>query len=235
MNQQPLVELEDIRFRWPGQPDDIIQIDHLAITATERLFIQGASGAGKSTLLNLISGVLKPQTGVIQLLGHQFSHLNQSARDRLRADHIGYIFQQFNLIPYLSILENVMLPCRFSRARRDKAMRRSGSLSAEATQLIKRLFGQSGPELNRQVTELSVGQQQRVAVARALIGQPELVIADEPTSSLDVEARRDFMELLFEEVNRNQSALLFVSHDPGQKHWFERYLNMSDLQNRVKP
>ena len=230
MDSTELVRLQNLRFRWPNQKEDVLQVETFSIDATENLFIQGASGSGKSTLLNIIGGVLKPQAGEVSILGQQLGGLSATARDQLRADHIGYIFQQFNLIPYLSIIENVILPCRFSKQRHDKSIRRSGSLIDEARHLLDRLFHKSGPDLNRQVTELSVGQQQRVAVARALIGQPALVIADEPTSSLDTETREAFMELLFEEINLSHSGLLYVSHDPAQKHWFDRCLDITDFQ-----
>jgi len=230
MDSTELVRLQNLRFRWQEQATNILQLETFSINRTEKAFIRGASGSGKSTLLNIISGVLKPQAGEVNILGQQLGGLSAIARDQLRADHIGYIFQQFNLIPYLSIIENVILPCRFSKLRLEKSIRRSGSLIEEARHLLDRLFHASGPDLSRKVTELSVGQQQRVAVARALIGQPELVIADEPTSSLDAEAREAFMKLLFEEVDLSHSGLIFVSHDPTQKHWFDRCHDITDFQ-----
>jgi putative ABC transport system ATP-binding protein len=133
-------------------------------------------------------------------------------RDRFRADHVGFIFQQFNLVPYLSVVENVCLPCRYSRRRSKRASDADGSLENSATRLLSSL-GIGGALRSRRSTDLSVGQQQRVAAARALIGQPELVIADEPTSSLDAGRRREFIDLLLSECDRTSSTVIFVSHD----------------------
>ena len=223
-----LVSLDSVYFGW-HQREAVIDLQHLSINRGEHCFIQGPSGSGKSTLLNLIGGVLLPQTGTIRVLDQDLCALGAARRDRLRADHIGFIFQQFNLIPYLSILENVMLPCRFSPSRRDKSEQRSGSVESEARYLLSHLYDDRGPELNQKVIELSVGQQQRVAAARALMGQPELIIADEPTSSLDIDNRQSFMELLFDEVRQAGSTLLFVSHDPAYKQQFSRYIDMTAL------
>lgn len=233
MDTPELLRIQNLRFRYLNQATDILQIDAFHINIGEKVFVRGPSGSGKSTLLNIISGVLKPQAGDIDILGQQLNDLRATKLDRFRADHIGYIFQQFNLIPYLSIIENVILPCRFSRLRNDKSIRRAGSLQDEARHLLNRLFPSFRKDLNQRVTELSVGQQQRVAVARALIGQPELVIADEPTSSLDTDTREAFMDLLFEEVNRSHSGLLFVSHDQTQKNRFDRCVDIADFQPKV--
>ena len=163
----------------------------------------------------------------MEIVGHDFCQLKELQRDRVRADHIGFIFQQFNLIPYLSILENVTLPCRFSKLRRENAIQRSGSVTAEALYLLNRLYAKGQFSFQRKTGELSVGQQQRVAAARALIGQPQLIIADEPTSSLDYDAREAFMGLLFDELKLSGSTLLYVSHDPTHQHLFDRVVDMS--------
>jgi len=230
VNISELVRIQNLRFRWPGQTEDILRVDEFCMEPAEKIYIQGASGSGKSTLLNIIGGILEPQVGDVDILGHPLTGLSNFARDQLRAHHIGYIFQQFNLIPYLSIIDNVILPCRFSKLRHEKSVRRSGSLTDDAKNLLDRLFPSSGLDLDRPVNELSVGQQQRVAVARALIGQPELVIADEPTSALDTVTREAFMELLFEEINLSGSGLLFVSHDPAHKHRFDRSFDIADFR-----
>ncbi len=230
---QKLVELRDLRFQWRENADVVIDIEQLDFNQGEHVFIQGASGSGKSTLLNIIGGVLVARQGKVQVLGQQLSALSATQRDRLRADHIGFIFQQFNLIPYLSILENVMIPCRFSETRQFRSIERSGTIENEARFLLSHLFDSGGPDLNQKVTELSVGQQQRVAAARALMGQPELVIADEPTSSLDFDSRQAFMNLLFNEVNNSHSTLLFVSHDPSHRNLFHQCIDMRQINRRV--
>lgn len=225
-----LVEIRDLRFRWPGDNHDTLQISKLNIRIGENLFIMGASGSGKSTLLNLIGGVSLPQEGSLRVLGHDLARMSAGARDRLRADHIGFIFQQFNLIPYLNALENIVLPCRFSGARKQRVIQRSGSLEAEARRLVDQLFAGAIPDLHKPVYNLSVGQQQRIAAARALIGNPELVIADEPTSSLDYDTREVFMELLLREVSERHSTLLFVSHDRSLRPLFENTLQLERVK-----
>ena len=193
------------------------------------MFIEGPSGSGKSTLLSVIAGVVTPQQGTIRLNGKPISELSGAQRDRFRADHIGFIYQMFNLIPYLSVIENVTLPCRFSRRRRDKAEERSASFEAEAVRLLGKLGMGETDVMKKSATELSVGQQQRVAAARALIGSPEVIIADEPTSSLDTDHREAFIQLLFNECDREESTLVFVSHDKTLEKLFDRAIRLPSL------
>ena len=200
----------------------MLDIAALDVAAGDTVFIRGPSGCGKSTLLSLMAGVLVAGGGQVQALGQSWAGLSPSRRDRHRADHLGYIFQQFNLLPYLSVLDNVRLPLRFSAARAARA----GPGAAE------RLLERSGlpqPLWHRPVTALSVGQQQRVAAARALIGGPALVIADEPTSALDEDLREAFMALLLDTCAEAGSALLFVSHDARLATRFGRVLDLPGL------
>ena len=200
----------------------------------ESLFLKGPSGSGKTTLLGLLGGVQKPNRGSIQLLDQDLSTLSASARDRFRVDHTGYIFQQFNLLPFLSVRENVELPCHFSKLRASRAVQRHGSV-AKATNALLAHLGLHQPELlQRRAGDLSIGQQQRVAAARALIGQPELVIADEPTSALDADAREAFLELLFAECREAGSSLLFVSHDQSLARLFDRSLSLAELNKATR-
>lgn len=217
------VQLQNLRFGWKQHPE-VLNIPRLEIKAGERVFIHGASGSGKSTLLSLVSGVNLPREGSVDVLGQPIQDLGSSRRDRFRADHIGFIFQMFNLIPYLSVLENVTLPCRFSARRRANASANGGSLEAEAVRLLAHLDMASDTLLHRPVTQLSVGQQQRVATARALMGTPEIIIADEPTSALDSDMRVSFIELLFQECDATGATLLFVSHDRQMESLFERHI-----------
>ena len=168
------------------------------------------------------------------MLGQPLHRLGAVERDRFRADHVGYVFQMFNLIPYLSMVENVALPCRFSRRRRTRALARGGNLETEATRLLDHL-DLGDPALRaRPVTELSVGQQQRVAAARALMGAPEILIADEPTSALDADRRESFIQLLFRECQEAGLTLIFVSHDAGLEGLFDRTLRLAEI-NRACP
>ncbi len=223
------IEISEMRFRWRERSEHVLDIAYLQIQRGERVFIQGPSGSGKSTLLSLVAGVVTPQSGVMRVNGCHLSSLSGSDRDRFRADHIGYIYQMFNLIPYLSVVENVTLPCRFSELRRKRAMRRSAGIREEALRLLDHL-GMGGPMvLGKPVTDLSVGQQQRVAAARALIGTPEILIADEPTSSLDADRRNAFIQLLFNECNRLDTTIIFVSHDTELETLFDRTIRLSNM------
>lgn len=222
----PIVELDQVTFRWPGQEKNIIDIPSMALDPGEHLFVRGASGSGKTTLLNLLCGIHVPSSGRIRLLGTDVGALSPSRRDQFRADHIGVVFQQFNLLPYLSILDNVTVSCAFSRRKRSRA-----SADSDATATARRLLRSLNldDEMHaRPVAELSVGQQQRVAVARALIGRPEILIADEPTSALDANNRDRFLDLLFREATAHGCTLIFVSHDPDLAQRFDRTLELGD-------
>jgi len=186
------------------------------------VFLHGPSGCGKSTLLSLMAGVLVANSGRVMLLGHDWATLSGAARDSMRVAHVGYIFQQFNLLPYLSVIDNVLLPCRFSDQRRDQASRH-GTPRAQAEQLLAQM-GLDAALWQRPAMKLSVGQQQRVAAARALIGQPELVIADEPTSALDEDRREAFLDVLLSACRTHRSALVFVSHDQRIASRFSRHV-----------
>ena len=224
-----VIRIRDLTFRWkPGMPQ-VLDLPSLVIDRGERIFIEGASGSGKSTLLSLLAGVILPERGEIQVLGERLDRLGSVQRDHFRAHHIGFVFQMFNLIPYLSVVENVLLPCRFSDQRRRRALRDADSLEAEALRLLRQLDMTDATLLRRPVTSLSVGQQQRVAAARALIGAPALLIADEPTSSLDSDRRESFIRLLFDECARAGSTLVFVSHDASLEPLFNRTVRLSEI------
>ncbi|WP_213955587.1 ABC transporter ATP-binding protein [Variovorax sp. dw_954] len=217
--------VDQLRFAWPGHAAPVVDIETLTVSAGEALFLHGPSGCGKSTLLSLMAGVLVADAGQARLLGHDWAQLSRRQRDRTRVAHVGYIFQQFNLLPYLSVIDNVLLPCRFSPRR---AARADGSPRAQAEQLLTRM-GLDQPLWQRQALQLSVGQQQRVAAARALIGHPELVIADEPTSALDEDRREAFLDTLMSACQANHSALVFVSHDRRIAQRFGRHVWLPDI------
>lgn len=231
---KPLLQVTDLQFAWPGQPT-LLDIPAFSLQAGERLFLKGPSGSGKTTLLGLLGGVHQPRRGEINLLGQSLGQLSALRRDRFRADHTGYLFQQFNLLPYLSVLDNVTLPCRFSSLRRERALRQQPDLNTTAGHLLREL-GLSDTTLHqRSANALSIGQQQRVAAARALIGSPELVIADEPTSALDTDSRDAFLKLLFDECAQMGSSLLFVSHDTSLATRFDRALSLAELNRASQP
>lgn len=226
-NNRPVVELDQVTFTWPGNDEPTLDIPSLKVKTGEHLFIKGPSGCGKSTLLGLLTGIHTASQGKVSVLGRELSAMTGSQRDKFRADSIGYIFQQFNLLPYLNVIENVMLPCQFSAHRRQQV---NGDLSAKAIELLQQLHLPNSL-LAKPVAELSIGQQQRVAAARALIGQPKVIIADEPTSSLDFDNRSAFIKLLLEQVNQANSTLLFVSHDPTLEAYFDKTINLQQINH----
>jgi putative ABC transport system ATP-binding protein len=226
--ESALLQVSGLRFGWKGAKAALLQIDNLTIKPGERVFIHGPSGCGKSSLLGLLGGVLLPQAGSIQLAGADLTRLPARQRERARVDHTGFIFQQFNLIPYLGVLANVLLPCQFSPRRAARASASDGSPQRAAQRLLAAV-GLDSDAHRHPVTSLSVGQQQRVAAARALIGSPELVLADEPTSALDADTQEIFLRLLFDECSRANSALLFVSHDQRLAGQFQRRIDLPAL------
>ena len=224
-----MIELSDVRFRWRRDAPLVLDIPAFKIRAGEHVFLEGPSGSGKTTLLNILGGVTVPETGHVTVNGVRLGDLNSAGRDRFRADHIGFVFQMFNLIPYLSPMDNVALPCRFSQRRKAAAQHKSESVNNEARRLLRHMNLNENMVAARPASAFSTGQQQRIAVARALIGAPPLVIADEPTSALDHAVRTTFMDLMFEEVTATDAALLFVSHDPNLANRFDRQVTLADI------
>ncbi len=226
-----MIRLADIRFRWRRRDPLVLDIPELVVDSGEKLFVRGPSGGGKTTLLNLLGGVVEPEAGTVAILGTEIGALRGGARDAFRADHIGFVFQMFNLVPYLPLIDNVLLPCRFSARRRERAGARPED---EARRLLAHMGLDAERLAGRPVSRLSQGEQQRVAAARALIGTPELVIADEPTSALDADVREAFLALLMEEVDKAGATLVFVSHDARLEPAFGRSLALSEI-NRATP
>jgi putative ABC transport system ATP-binding protein len=233
MASAPIIHIEDLQFTWPAQAAPCLAISELSAQSGDRIFIHGPSGSGKSTLLGLLGGVLVPQRGAIHVLGADLKRMPPASRDRFRSDHVGFLFQLFNLVPYLSVIENVMLPCRFSARRREQALAAGNSVRDEARRLLSHL-DIGGSLLARRVTDLSVGQQQRVAAARALLGRPEIVVADEPTSALDADLQSAFLKLLLQECDEAGATLLFVSHDRRLASAFSREIDLR-VVNRALP
>jgi putative ABC transport system ATP-binding protein len=222
------IAIDGVRFGWRGPADACLDLPHFSVAQGERVFIHGPSGSGKSTLLAILAGVLVPQAGSVRIGAIDIAALPAGRRDQFRADHVGFLFQQLNLLPYLSVLDNVLLPCRFSLHRRLRAEAASGaSARAEAQRLLANLG--IAPDLYlRPSAQLSVGQQQRVAAARALIGRPDLLIADEPTAALDAANQQGFLELVMAETTF-PAALIMVSHDLRLAAPFDRCVALADL------
>ncbi|WP_291156208.1 ABC transporter ATP-binding protein [Gemmatimonas sp. UBA7669] len=220
----PAVALSDVRFAYKAGRD-VLAIERLTIARGETVFLHGPSGSGKTTLLGLLAGVLQANRGQVQVLGEDFTRMSSGARDAFRARHLGYVFQMFNLIPYLSVKENILLPIRLDAGRRA----RLGTQSFDAA--VREVAGELdiARYLDTPIGELSVGQQQRVAAARALIGHPEVVIADEPTSALDTDRREQFLQLLFRSCEKAQATLVFVSHDHTLMPLFSRIVELGEI------
>ena len=223
------VLVRDLKFAWPASTISTLKIANLNIPENSRTLIQGPSGSGKTTLLSLLAGILLPISGQTVVLSEDLTRLNSKRRDAFRVDHISFLFQQFNLIPYLNLIENVLLPCRFSRVRYQNAGSDEAGLKDEACRLLN-LLGLEPEKFSHLTTQkLSVGQQQRVAAARALVGNPKLILADEPTSALDPENRLAFLELIFEQCSKNQTTLIMVSHDTSLSAQFDQVIDLDVL------
>src|SRR5947209_11888904 len=225
------IRMEDVVFGYePGH--DVLRVTSFRIPEGARVFLFGPSGSGKTTLLGLVTGILTPTSGHCEVLGKDMASLSSSRRDELRGSDIGYIFQSLNLIPYLSVRENIELPCRIHAARRARIL--AATLHEETVRIARRL--EIGDLLHRDVKKLSTGQQQRVAIARAVIGRPRLVIADEPTSALDTDRRDRFLELLFDVCDEAGATLVFVSHDRSLRSRFSEQISMAEINtlNRLE-
>lgn len=225
-----LISLKDIEFQYPSLSKPTLKISSLQIDKEERIFLFGPSGSGKTTLLEILSGVLVPQKGSVEVLGKNLVQMSSSQRDHFRAAHLGYVFQSFNLIPYLTVTENIALPLHLSAERRAR-LPQGHDIQSEIQHLTESLG--IADLLGRPVTELSIGQQQRVAVARALLGNPELILADEPTSSLDYDHREKFIQLLFKVCQEKRTSVVFVSHDRSLEKLFSRSISLSQV-NEVR-
>ncbi|MGD9783288.1 MAG: ABC transporter ATP-binding protein [Hyphomicrobiaceae bacterium] len=223
------VHVRGVRFAWPGANAFSLAIDDFSVRKGERILLLGPSGSGKSTLLSLLAGIAAPAQGAIEILGTDIARLSSARRDRFRAEHCGIIFQMFNLLPYGSVADNVLLPLSFASARRERAGTTRTALEAEVARLLARLGLEGSDVGRRRAASLSVGQQQRVAAARALIGRPELIIADEPTSALDRNRQEAFLDLLFGELDAAGSSLVMVSHEERFTGRFDRIVSLSDV------
>lgn len=223
MNEET-IRLDSLRFYWSKVADFKIYIPKLEIGRGEKVLLLGESGSGKTTLLSLICGFLSPISGDIFLNEQKLNDLKANKKDQFRSDNIGIIFQQFNLLPYANVIDNITLPLYFSKNRDSRVTNHR-----EAALNLCRSLQLSESTIVMQANKLSVGQQQRVAVARALIGNPSLIIADEPTSSLDASTQKKFLDLMFRQIEEHKSTLLMVSHDSSISNYFDRTINIKDI------
>ncbi|NDC54931.1 MAG: ABC transporter ATP-binding protein [Planctomycetia bacterium] len=221
-----VIELQNVRkaFVAPGgEIVPVLDIESFALGAGEECALEGQSGSGKSTLLNVISGIMRPDTGSVLVGGHDIARFDEARRDRVRADTLGLVFQQFNLLPGFTALENVLVAMSFGSRRPDRN-RAAGLLAAVGL----------SHRLDHKPAELSVGQQQRVAVARALANRPRAVLADEPTASIDTAHQEQVIELLRGACRDEHAALLVVTHDPAVAGRFPRRLRLEDFNRAAR-
>lgn len=217
----PLIDISKLRYTWPGATEPTLEIADFQVDAGEAVFLQGASGSGKSTLLSLLAGTLTANAGSVRILEQDLSSLSARQRDRFRASHIGIVFQQFNLLPFLTVAGNLRLASRF-------ADRPEPDIESRGRQLLESLRLDQAL-MERRADQLSVGQQQRVAIARAVINEPELLIADEPTSALDTDARDHFITLLMTIRELTGCTIVFASHDHGLGGIFDRRIELATI------
>lgn len=201
-----------------------INIKELIIREKEQILFIGASGCGKTTLFNLISGIIIPDKGCIEINGVDITAFKEDERDVLRADTIGYIFQDFNLFDHLTVKQNIVLPMFFGHRKNEK----------NKEKIVSKLIEQVGlkNKSKQKIRTLSGGEKQRVAIARCLINNPKIILADEPTGNLDYKTGQKIMDLLKRVANEIEATLLVISHDTKQVKLFDRVINIEDL-NRV--
>ncbi|MET0638602.1 MAG: ATP-binding cassette domain-containing protein [Hyphomicrobium sp.] len=222
------VSFAHVNYSWPGSSPFTLTIPHFVLQRGEKLLLLGPSGSGKSTFLSLLAGIVVPDEGRVAIDNTDMAKLGGAARDRFRVDHFGIIFQMFNLLPYASLIDNVLLPVRFSRLRRENALR-EGPLDDVAKRLLLDLGLDATVIASSTAASLSVGQQQRVAAARALIGAPQIIVADEPTSALDRSTEGAFLKLLFAQSEKADTSVIMVSHDEGLGRHFDRVVRLQDI------
>jgi len=218
-----LISIKNLEYKVGLNINFSLNIKEFKLNKSDSILIYGESGLGKSTFLNLLSGTISPQKGNIDILGENISNTSSSIKDRIRGDHFGIIFQTFNLLPYASVKNNILLGKAYS------SIKQSKSNNDEIKELMNKLSLNYEDLINRKAYELSIGQQQRVAVARALIGKPEIILADEPTSALDKSNQKEFINLLFKSLDDNEQGLIMVSHDHKLSNKFKTVKNITEI------
>ena len=214
------IDARQLTFAYADKP--ILDIAHLTVKPGSHTLICGESGCGKSTFMNLVSGVLTGYAGSLQVRGTELGALSGAARDKFRADHLAVIFQQFNLIPYLSVRDNVTLGLRLRHQKADES---------RLSEILQHL--QIAHLAAERAVNLSHGQQQRVAAARAVMGKSPLILADEPTSALDDNNARLFLDLLFREAELHDSTVVVISHDLRHKKRFDQVIDLAKVNRAV--
>tara|TARA_B100001059_G_scaffold44594_1_gene36969 strand:- start:535 stop:1221 length:687 start_codon:yes stop_codon:yes gene_type:complete len=218
-----LISVENLNYSLGDNTKFSLKINKFILKKSDSFLIYGDSGLGKSTFLNLLSGTLRPQEGAINILGTNIVDSSSAVKDKIRGDHFGIVFQTFNLLPYITVKNNILLGKAYSN--RKQLL----SSNDEVKILMDKLSLNYKDLVDRKAYELSIGQQQRVAVARALIGKPEIIIADEPTSALDQDNQKEFINLLFKSLDENEQGLIMVSHNKKLSKKFKIVKNITEI------
>lgn len=219
-----MIQIRDLLFRYPRSPF-VLRIEELTVAAGEKVAFVGPSGSGKTTLLNLISGINVPEQGSVTVSDFPMSQKGDAERRGFRIATIGFVFQQFELLPYLKLLDNVLLPYRINQALvMDAAVRQRAISLTEQVGIADKI--------HRYPSQLSQGEQQRTALCRAVIAQPKLILADEPTGNLDDDNKRLALELLFQQTSEHNATLVVVTHDVGILSGFDRVVDFRGFRAR---
>ncbi len=219
-----MIEVRGLEFAF-HQRDFRLRVDSLSIPDGRKAALIGPSGSGKTTLLNLLGGIYLPRAGSIRIAGHEMTALCDAARRNYRIANIGFVFQDFQLIEYLSVRDNILHPFRINRSLRlSKEVRRRAEELADQTGL--------GERLHHRPDELSQGERQRAAICRALLPRPSLLLADEPTGNLDPAAKDHILQLLFDQANRTGATLVTVTHDHGRLGGFDQVIDFAQFHGR---
>ena len=218
-----MIRIDSLQFTYPGA-EFMLRIPELHVAPGEKVAVIGPSGSGKTTLLNLIAGILVPRHGRVDCAGIRVSNLGDRQRRDFRIRTIGFVFQDFELLDYLDVLDNILHPYRITRA-----LRLTRAVRQRAAELAQQM--DIGDKLRRRVDHLSQGEKQRVAICRALLPSPGLVLADEATGNLDPRNKGHILELLFRSVAAHDATLLAVTHDHELLAHFDRVVNFSDFRS----
>ena len=232
MSEQLAIDIKNLKLAFDGH--NCIDIPSLQIHNGDAVMLFGENGSGKTTLMKLLSGLLEPDSGSVHILGRNLTNMKRREKDHFRADQVGYIFQSLHLMPYLTALENILLPCGFSSRKKQIVDGAELSREYEAYQLMARLKLEDPSRLRHKTEQLSKGLQQRIAVARALIGNPSLILADEPASTMGSYSQRLVYELLIEHARETNATLICITHNKEANPLFEHHLNMKDINRSAE-
>ena len=216
-----MIEIESVQFRYP-QSDFLLELPSLNIETGQKVAIVGPSGCGKTTLLNLISGIAEPDIGSVSVGGECVSRLSDAARRDYRIANIGMVFQQFELVEYLNVRDNILLPFAIN-----STLVLDSEVGSRAAGLATAMG--LGEKLSRRASQLSQGEQQRVAICRALITCPQLILADEPTGNLDPKNKALILDLIFDQATKQGQTLIVVTHDLGILEGFDRTIDFEQF------